>query len=66
MAFRVRVDHDKCSSIGVCMQHAPQVFEVGDDNLLYLLDENPPDELRQRVEASAIECPMQAITIEVI
>jgi ferredoxin len=43
---------------------APEVFEVRDDNFLYVLQENPPDELRERVEQSVRQCPKQAISIE--
>jgi ferredoxin len=43
---------------------APEVFEVRDDDLLYVLDENPPDELREKVQAAVWTCPKNAISIE--
>jgi ferredoxin len=43
---------------------APEVFEVRDDDLLYVLDENPPEELRAKVEAAVRTCPKNAISIE--
>lgn len=46
------------------MAAAPEVFEVRDDDLLYVLDEKPPEELRQKVEAAVRTCPKHAITIE--
>ena len=64
MGYRVVVDYDRCSSTAICMQLAPEVFEVRDDNLLYVLDEEPPEELRAKVEAAVKGCPMRALSIE--
>jgi len=64
MGYRVVVDYDRCSSTAICMQFAPEVFEVRDDNLLYLLDEEPSEELRSKVETAVKGCPMQALAIE--
>ena len=63
MAWSVVVDFDRCESNGICMGIAPQVFEVRDDNFLYILQEEPPDELRERVEEAVVQCPKQAISI---
>ncbi len=62
--MRVVVDFDLCESNALCMAAAPEVFEVRDDDLLYVLDEKPPEELRQKVEAAVRTCPKHAITIE--
>ena len=62
--MRVVVDYDLCQSNALCMAAAPEVFEVRDDGFLYVLDENPSDELRSKVEAAARICPTQAITLE--
>ena len=61
--MRVVVDFDSCESNAVCMGIAPEVFEVRDDDFLYILNENPPDELRPRVEQAVRQCPKQAISI---
>jgi ferredoxin len=63
MAWKVVVDFDVCESNAVCMGIAPEVFEVRDDDFLYILNENPPDELRPRVEQAVRQCPKQAISI---
>jgi ferredoxin len=60
---RVVVDFDLCESNAVCAGIAPEVFEVRDDDFLYVLDEHPPEELRQRVEEAVRLCPKQAISI---
>jgi ferredoxin len=61
---RVVVNFDLCESNAVCMAAAPEVFEVRDDDFLYVLDEQPPEELRAKVEAAVAACPKQAISIE--
>src|SRR4051794_27319707 len=63
-AMRVVVDFDLCESNALCMQAAPEVFEVRDDDFLYVLQENPPEELRSKVEEAVRRCPKQAITLE--
>jgi ferredoxin len=63
MAWKIEVDFDKCESNAVCMGIAPDIFEVRDDNFLYILQEEPPDEKRELVERAVVECPTQAITI---
>ncbi len=62
--MRVVVDFDVCESNAICMGIAPEVFEVRDDDYLYLLDENPPESLRDKVEEAVRRCPKQAISIE--
>lgn len=64
MAFKVVVDYDLCESNAICMQIAPEVFEVRDDDFLYLLTETPDDDQRAKVEDSVQRCPKQAIKIE--
>jgi ferredoxin len=62
--MRVVVDFDKCKSNALCMGAAPDVFEVRDDNFLYVLQEEPGEELRAKVEEAVRICPQQAITLE--
>jgi ferredoxin len=64
VGFKVVVDFDKCESNALCMGVAPEVFEVRDDDFLYVLQEEPPAELRAKCEEAARVCPKQAITIE--
>ena len=64
MGYKVVVDFDLCESNAICMGVAPEVFEVRDDDFLYVLQEHPGDELRGKVEEAAQRCPKQAIAIE--
>jgi ferredoxin len=61
---RVVVDFDRCESNAVCMGILPEVFEVRDDDFLYILMEEPPEALRPKVEEAVRLCPKQAISIE--
>lgn len=62
--MRVVVDFDLCESNAVCMQVAPEVFEVRDDDFLYVLQEAPDEPLRPKVTEAVARCPKQAISIE--
>lgn len=62
--MKVVVNYDLCESNAVCMGIVPEVFEVRDDDLLYVLQEEPGEEFRERVEEAARRCPKQAITVE--
>ena len=62
--MRVVVDYDRCESNAICMGMAPEVFEVRDDDNLYVLQENPPEELRAKVEQAVRSCPKQALSLE--
>jgi ferredoxin len=45
------------------MQVAPDIFEVRDDDKLYLLNEHPPEAARERVMKAVRVCPKQALSI---
>ena len=62
--LKVTVDYDVCASTGSCMQVCPEVFEVRSDGFLYLLQEEPPEELRDKVLEAESLCPTGAITVE--
>lgn len=61
--MKVVVDYEKCDSNAICVGILPQVFEVRDDNYLYILDEAPPEELRARLEEAVRNCPTGAISL---
>lgn len=62
--MKVTVDFDVCESNGICMETAPEVFKLDDEDYLHVLQENPSEDLHDAVEQAAIRCPKQAITIE--
>jgi ferredoxin len=62
--MRVVVNYDNCVSTGSCVRVCPEVFELRDDGFLYVIREEPGEELRDRVEQAADLCPTAAITVE--
>jgi ferredoxin len=45
------------------MQVAPDIFEVRDDDKLYLLEDTPSESARERVLKAVQVCPKQALSI---
>ena len=62
--MRVKVDYDRCESNGLCMALAPEVFEIRDDDVMYLLADTPAPESEAKVRESVRACPKQALSIE--
>jgi ferredoxin len=46
------------------MKVAPEVFAVGDDDRAYLVNKDPGEDLRSKVEAAVRRCPRQALSIK--
>jgi len=61
--MKVVVDMNTCESNAVCMGLAPSVFEVQGDGKLHVINANPPQELRDKVEEACRSCPTQAISL---
>jgi ferredoxin len=62
--MKVIVDQSICNLHGLCVETAPEVFEIGDDGALRVLDESPPEHVRAKVDKAVRECPTGAISIE--
>ena len=63
MGMKVVVDFDLCEANAVCMDNAPEIFRVEEDDTLTILQENPPDSLREKVENAVRLCPKQALSL---
>jgi sterol 14-demethylase len=63
MAFRIVVDEDLCQGHGVCESEAPELFEVGPDRTVRVLDPTPADESRRAAELAVKYCPTHALTL---
>jgi ferredoxin len=61
--MKVLVDMNLCQSHGECVFAAPDVFELGDDDVLRW-KEDVDESRRAEVEEAVNVCPMTAITIE--
>ena len=62
--MKVIVDHSLCEGHAKCMDNAPEVFEVRDDDRSYTLLDEIPEELRAKVERAVNVCPRAAITLK--
>ncbi len=62
--MKVTVDHNLCIGDSVCEAICPEVFVVKEDNLAYVLEENPDVSLHDKVREAADACPVTAIIIE--
>lgn len=58
------VDHDECIGDGICEQVCPEVFELRDDGLAHVINENPDEPLQDKVDEAIEECPTGAISWE--
>lgn len=61
--MRIEVDWDLCESNAVCMGIAPEVFELGDDDMLTVLQPEVTPENEELVLEAVRQCPRQAISI---
>ena len=62
--MKVIVDRDLCEGHARCVEAAPGVFEIGDDDEMHIIDENPGEERRRGVEAAIANCPRQALSLQ--
>ena len=56
------VDPDLCTGCGVCESICPEVFELGDDGIARVIDENGCDDAGCCEEAME-SCPEKAISL---
>lgn len=61
--MRITVDFDRCRSNGVCVDLAPEIFEIRSDGYLYLLSEEVFGADINLVEEAIDGCPTQAISM---
>lgn len=58
------VDHNECIGDGICEEICPEVFELRDDGLAYVINENPDESLWEKIDEAIAECPAVAIAWE--
>jgi ferredoxin len=62
--MRVVIDYAKCIGAATCADICPEVFEMGDDGLAHVINEQPGPELVAKVNEAIAECPTSAIHLE--
>jgi ferredoxin len=61
MPYKIKIDRRLCSGYAECVGIAPEVFQLGDDNVSVVVDaEGDIDEI---VLDAARACPVDAITL---
>lgn len=62
--MKIQVNYDRCDGHGVCAAACPDVFSVDEDlDLVRLLIDEPPTEMRQMVETAVRSCPKGALKL---
>jgi len=68
MAMKISVDRDLCQGHSVCLGECPEVFNVVETDDGYpqvvVLQESPPQALRDKVMMAANYCPNHVIKVE--
>ncbi|MCA9821911.1 MAG: ferredoxin [Dehalococcoidia bacterium] len=59
--MKVEVNHDVCEGHGKCEMAAPEVFELRDDDLSYVLVDEVAPALKEKVDRAIRLCPRAAI-----
>ena len=62
--MKIVVNFDVCEANAICMGIAPEVFEVREDDYLYVLNEEPDESMRKTMQLVVAGCPKNAISIE--
>ncbi|QEN16182.1 ferredoxin [Mycolicibacterium sp. ELW1] len=61
--YRIELDEDLCQGHAMCELEAPDVFRVPKRGAVEILDNEPPDEMRDDVERAVEMCPTRALSI---
>ncbi len=54
---------DTCTACGLCVDTCPEVFDMGDEMAIVIVDEVPED-FEEAVQQAADECPVEAIIVD--
>jgi ferredoxin len=63
MTKKIDVDWGLCESNGICMGINAEIFELGDDDMLTVHQEEVTPEIESDVREAVRQCPRQAISI---
>ena len=62
--MKIVFDKELCERHGQCRGAAPELFAFGADGSLVILDESPPEALREALQDALDLCPRQALSIQ--
>ena len=58
-----KIDPDLCSSCGLCVDSCPELYDMGDESAVVIVDTVPEDMEDCAIEAEE-NCPVEAISHE--
>lgn len=61
---KIILDKVRCDGLGMCEAAAPDIFEVGEDGIVVVLDESPDEDRRDEVAQAIESCPVLALRLE--
>ena len=61
--MKIVVDKNLCEGNMRCVEVAPEIFEVRDDDRAHVLIENPAPGFKPKVQLAVKMCPRQAISV---
>ena len=59
MSYKIYVDREECIGVGTCVDCAPNVFVMDDENIAIVFDETGDSD--DDIMAAAQDCPQQCI-----
>lgn len=62
--MRIKLERSFCDAHGLCVLQAPDVFQFDDADELVVVQEFPPEDLRDQIRAAVHGCPKQALSFE--
>lgn len=62
--YTVTADYDECEANAVCVGYAPEVFNVDDDDNLWILQEHPDEAIIDKVRLAVDSCPKRALFLK--
>jgi ferredoxin len=60
---KIVVDWDLCEANGICEAMAPDSFEIDDDDMLQVLNDEVTSENEDRVQRAVAGCPKSALSV---
>jgi ferredoxin len=61
--MKIRIDEEKCCGYAACLSAAPELFDLGDDNIAVVLNVSPDPGQYPAAREAAGACPTDAIVV---
>jgi ferredoxin len=61
--MELRIDTTRCEGHAQCIIVAPELFDLGDDDVSVVLNPRPTNEQQDLAHRAAQMCPIQAISV---